>query len=149
ALLLVEGWHTQLVADEFQTRIPRMTGNRKDRLESCLQSLRLATLRRCVRLEERGVRIDLRCQQVRDLQHARTFREALADALLFGEGIGHGHLYSGVPGLRVRRRHTTHRFAATPERILAGLTRRSDCGLVCGLFKWQKAGGFPPACCTV
>ena len=33
--------------------------------------------------------------------------------------------------------------------ILAGPRVDRDCGLVCGLFKWQKAGGFPPACCTV
>src|SRR6185312_914923 len=44
---------------------------------------------RLISLQERAIRVELDGEQVRRVEDARLLAEALADALLLGEGIGH------------------------------------------------------------
>jgi len=66
-----------------------VTLDREDRIESGMQALRVARVRVLVKLQEVGVRLDLRCQQIGDIQNLRLFAKIVADALFFSKRIGH------------------------------------------------------------
>src|SRR5207247_8053226 len=76
-------------AHELQARIPGMAGDREDRGERRLQSLVFPRFRGDVRLEERGIGLELGRDEERDFLHDRPLREALADAFTLGQRIGH------------------------------------------------------------
>ena len=63
ALLHVERRDAELVAHELQARIARMAHDREDGRERRLQSLILRAVRAAIRLQKRGVGVDLRRQQ--------------------------------------------------------------------------------------
>src|SRR6267142_2460128 len=89
ALLHVERRLAERVADELEPRVLGMADDREDRGERRLQALVLAALGRHVRLEERGVGLELGRDEERHLLHDRPLREALADAFTLGQRIGH------------------------------------------------------------
>ena len=87
----VERRRQQRIADEFQPRIARVTGDREDRRERGLQAFVLARFQRRRCLQERTVRCELGFQQERDRQHACALGEALANALFLGKRVlSHG-----------------------------------------------------------
>src|SRR6185295_12023128 len=89
ALFHVKRRFAELEADEFQPRVPGMGRDREDRRERSLKSLVPARLGRDMRLEERGVGLELRRKQERHGLHVCTLGETLADALTLGQRIGH------------------------------------------------------------
>ncbi len=89
ALLDIERRLAEEVADEFQACVARMADDREDRAKRGLQSFVLARLGRHMRLEERGVRLELGRDEERRLLDDRPLREALADAFTLGQRIGH------------------------------------------------------------
>src|SRR6185436_7350210 len=86
----VERRFAERVAHELQARVARMAGNREHRREGRLQSGELPIVGGTLGLEELGVRIDLRGKQEGHIEDSRALGEALADALLLGERVGHG-----------------------------------------------------------
>ncbi len=89
AFLDVERRLAQRVADELEPRILRMADDREDRGERCLQALVPAALGRHMRLQERGIGLELGRDQERHFLHDRPLGEALADAFTLGQRIGH------------------------------------------------------------
>ena len=89
AFLDVERRLAQRVADELQARVARVAADREDRSERGLQALVLARFPRHHSLQKGGKGLQLRGKQERHVQHGSPLGEALADALTFGEGIGH------------------------------------------------------------
>src|SRR6185295_8176181 len=76
-------------AHEFEARILGMALDRENALEGRLQPLRLTRVRGYKFLQKRRVRIKLRGQQVRHLQHACTLGETFTNTLFFGERVAH------------------------------------------------------------
>ena len=68
--------------DQFRTSLATM--------ESTVQADHAAVVGRHLGLQELRVRVELRRKQEGHIQHGRALGEALADALLLGERIGHG-----------------------------------------------------------
>ena len=91
----VEGGFAQHVADEFQPGHLVMADDGKNRGECGLQPFFLALQRCGIRLQEGTIGLELSCQQERNGLHVLALGEALADALLFGERVGHEHSDSG------------------------------------------------------
>ncbi len=86
----VERRLAERVAHELQARVARMAGDREHRCKGRLQSGELAIVGGTLGLEELGVRVDLRGKQEGHIKDSRALGEALADALLLGERVGHG-----------------------------------------------------------
>ncbi len=86
----VERRSEQRIADELETCVARVRRDREDRRERGLQALVLALGHRRHLLQERAVARELGLQQERHRKDARALREALADALLLGKGVGSG-----------------------------------------------------------
>src|SRR5690606_19316763 len=86
AFLDIECRLAEFVADIFQCRGARVTDDREHRFERGVQAHVFA---RAISLQKLAIRIELNGQQVRNLQNTGAFAEILADALLFGKGIGH------------------------------------------------------------
>ena len=63
--------------------------NGKSSIECRLQAFMGAFFGRHIGLKERGIRIFLHLQQIRNLQHAVAAAETFANSLAFGVGIGH------------------------------------------------------------
>ena len=89
AFLDVEYRLAQAIAHVFQRRVAGVAGNGEHAVECGMQADFVALGFRDVRLQESPVRIQLDCQQVRRAENARTLAKVLANALLFGERIGH------------------------------------------------------------
>ena len=87
----VKRWLAEVVADEFQTGVAGMRDDRKNRGKRSLQAFILAVGNCRVFLQEFAEGLQLRRQEVGHLENAGAFGEALADALLLGEGVGHGN----------------------------------------------------------
>ena len=87
----VKRWLAEVVADEFQTGVAGMRDDRENRGKRSLQAFVLAVGNCCIFLQEFAEGLQLRRQEVGHLENAGTFGEALADALLLGEGVGHGN----------------------------------------------------------
>ena len=91
ALLHVEDRVLEAILQELKLGIARVALDRKHRLEGGLQPDPPALGGRDVRLQEVPVRVELRREEERNLEDARALAEVVADALLFGEGIGRLH----------------------------------------------------------
>src|SRR3546814_15025201 len=76
----------------YTTLFRSVAADREHRLECRVQPLVLALGQRAIRLQELAIRVDLNRQQVGHLKDGAALAEVLADALLFGEGVGHGVL---------------------------------------------------------
>ena len=81
----VERRREQRKSDELEPRVARMARDRENRRERGLQALVLALIGGRVRLQERAIRRELRFEQKRDRQDARTLGEAFPDAFLLGK----------------------------------------------------------------
>src|SRR5690606_4356065 len=88
ALALVERGLAELVADVFQRCVAAVAGDREHRLEGGMQAALLALAGGHVLLQELAVRVDLDGQQEGHLEDGPALADVLADALLFGEGVG-------------------------------------------------------------
>jgi hypothetical protein len=78
-------------ANELQTGISGMRNDRKDRGKRSLQAFVLTFFRRNSRLQKGSERFKLSRKQERNIKHASALGEALANALLLGEGVSHGN----------------------------------------------------------
>ena len=110
AFLDVEYRLAQAVADVFKRRISRVAGDGEHAVESGMQADLLAFGFRDVRLQESPIRVQLDRQQVRRTENARALAKVLANALLFGERIGHEMIT-----LPRRLRATINGVDATPS----------------------------------
>ncbi len=90
ALDHVEGRLAERVAHELQAGVARVAGDREDRGERRLQAHLAAVVTGDFGLQEFGVRVDLRGEEEGHVEDGRALGEALADALLLGERVGHG-----------------------------------------------------------
>ena len=88
AFLHVEERVLEPIFQELELGIARIALDWKHRLEGGLQPDAPALLRRNVRLQEVPVRIELRREEERNLENTRALAEIVANALLFGEGVG-------------------------------------------------------------
>jgi hypothetical protein len=75
-----------------------MRRDREDRAEGRLQAFVLPRLGRDLRLQERGVGLELRRNEKRHVLHGGTLGETLANTLTLGEGIAHGWSWQGSIG---------------------------------------------------
>ena len=121
--LHVEYRLAQAVAHVLEGRVARIARNREYAVECRVQTDVVALGLRRIRLQESPVGIQLNREQVRRAENARTLAEVLADALLFGERIGHvrdspvstGALGAEINRCRGARPHKLNgRGAATP-----------------------------------
>ena len=88
-LALVEHWIAQAILDILQDGVARVALDGEHGLEGRMQPEIPAVLDRHIGLQELAIGVDLRRQQERDVQDTGTLAEVFADALLFGERIGH------------------------------------------------------------
>ena len=84
----VERRRQQREAHELEPGVARVARDREDRRERGLQALVLALVSLREFLQERAIGRELRFEEERHLQDACALGEALADAFLFGKGIG-------------------------------------------------------------
>src|SRR5207237_9047366 len=110
AFLDVERRLAERVAHELEPRVLRVADDREDRGKRRLQALVLAALRRHVRLQERGIGLELGRDEERHFLHDRPLREALADAFTLGQRIG--HLGSWPPLEKTKEKPPTERVFA-------------------------------------
>ena len=89
AFLDVEHRLTQPVAHVLERRVAGVAGDRKHAIEGRVQADLVAARLGRIRLQEAPVGIELNRQQIWRAEDARTLAKVLADALLFGERIGH------------------------------------------------------------
>src|SRR6266849_2729392 len=106
----VERRRAKRVADEREPCVRRGADYREDRGERRLQALVPSSLGRHVRLQERGVGLELGRDQERHFLHDRPLREALADAFTLGQRIG--HLGSWPPLEKTKEKPPTERVFA-------------------------------------
>ncbi len=89
-LLDIKARLTQPIAHIIQGGGAGITGNGEHRLEGRMQPPVLAIPGPALRLQKVAIGIQLRGEQVGDLQNARALAEILTDAFFLGEAIGHG-----------------------------------------------------------
>ena len=78
----------------FEGRVPGIAHDRKDRLESGMQTHVFASVRLRIGLQEAFVGLYLSRQQERHLENTRALAKVFTDAFLFGKRIGHACLTS-------------------------------------------------------
>ena len=89
AFLDVEHRLAEPIAHVLERRVAGVAGDREYAIEGRVQADLVTTRLRRIRLQESPVGIELNRQQVWRAEDARTLAKVLADALLFGERIGH------------------------------------------------------------
>ncbi len=89
AFTLVERRLAEAIVDILESRIARIAGDRKNRLQRRMQTLVAALFGRHVLLQEFPVGIGLDSQQVGHAQDGGPLAKILADAFLLGKRVGH------------------------------------------------------------
>ena len=157
----VERRRQQREADELEAGVARVARDREDRRERGLQAFVLARVGRGELLQERAIRRELRFEEERHLEHARALREALADALLLGKGVGrsrgsrhsvgssHLRFVLGPRGCRADGVASGMPRSGDGRRILDASTVREPCIPRFGGWPLPAAGGQRRRCSDV